>query len=52
MTKNKKHLCCYKLQKMIVHRLNRTQLFILCILALIVVAIIGIYAPAALIGLL
>lgn len=51
MVQNKKHLCCYRLQKLIVQRLSRTQLFLLCILALIVLGIIGVYAPAALVGL-
>lgn len=51
MVKRKKHLCRYKVWKLIVQRLSRTQLFLLCMLALVVLAVIGVYAPAALVGL-
>ncbi len=41
----------YDVRKAIVHKLTRNQLFLLCIAFVIALAIIGIYAPSALIGL-
>lgn len=52
MIKRKKHSCKYQLRRDIVHKLSRNQLFGLCFLALIILAILGIYAPTALIGVL
>lgn len=50
MTDNKEHKCKYAVRKAIIHKLSRNQVFWLCVLALIVLAIIGIYAPTALVG--
>lgn len=41
----------YDVRKAIVHKLTRNQLFFLCIVFLIVLALIGIFAPSALVGL-
>lgn len=50
MIKKKEHSCKYQLRREIIHKLSRWQLFWLCVLFLVVVGIIGIFAPTALIG--
>lgn len=52
MIKKKKHSCCYDVHREIVHKLSRTQLFWLCILALTVLGAIGVFAPRILLGML
>lgn len=52
MIKRREHSCKYQLRREIIHKLSRTQLFWLCVLALIVLGLIGIFAPTALVGLL
>ena len=51
MIKRKKHSCKYEVHKAIIHKLNQTQIFWLCIMALFVFAIVGIFSPSALLGL-
>lgn len=41
----------YDVRQAIVHKLTRNQLFFLCIVFFIVLAIIGVFAPSALVGL-
>ena len=41
----------YDVRKAIVHKLTRNQLFFLCIVFMVVLALIGIFAPTALVGL-
>jgi len=52
MIKRQKHSCKYKLRRAIVRKLSQNQLFWLCVLALTVLGIVGIFAPKALVGLL
>lgn len=51
MIKRREHSCKYDVRKAIIHKLTRNQLFMLCIAFVIALAIIGIYAPSALMGL-
>lgn len=51
MIKRKEHSCKYEVHKAIIHKLSRNQVFKLCVLALLVLAVIGIVAPSALLGL-
>ena len=51
MIKRKEKSNKYDVRKAIIHKLTRNQLFLLCIIALIVLALIGIFSPTALIGL-
>lgn len=50
MIKRKQHSCRYEVHKEIIHKLSRKQLFWLCVLALVVLGIIGVFAPTALVG--
>lgn len=52
MIKRKKHSCDCEVRKEIIHKLSRNQVFWLCTLALLVLGIIAVYAPAALVGVL
>ena len=52
MIKRKEHSCKYQLRREIINKLSRTQVFWLCVLALIVLGLVGIFAPTALVGLL
>lgn len=52
MIKRKEHSCKFSCFREIIHKLSRTQLFWLCVLTLIVLGLIGIFAPTALVGLL
>lgn len=51
MIKRKKHSCKYEVHKAIIYKLSQKQIFWLCIMSLLVLAIIGIFSPSALIGL-
>jgi hypothetical protein len=51
MIKRREKSSKYDVRKAIVHKLTKNQLFFLCIVFLIVLALIGIFAPSALIGL-
>lgn len=51
MIKRKKHSCKYEVHKAVIHKLSRNQVFWLCVLVLIVLGIVAIFAPAALVGL-
>jgi len=51
MIKRNKHSCKYEVHKEIIHKLSRNQVFWLCVLALIVLGLISIFAPAATVGL-
>lgn len=51
MIKRKEKSIKYDFRKAIVHKLSRNQLFLLCIIALLVLALIGIFSPTALLSL-
>jgi len=51
MIKKNKHSCQYDVHKAIIHKLSRKQIFWLCVLALLVLCIIGVFAPTSLVGL-
>lgn len=51
MIKRKERSNQYDVRKAIVHKLTRNQLFFVCIIFIIALAIIGIFAPSALVGL-
>ena len=51
MIKRKKHKRLYLLHRAIIRKLSAWQIFWLCFLALIVLGVIGVYAPTALMGL-
>lgn len=51
MIKRKEHSCKYAVGKAIIHKLSRNQIFWLCVLGLLVVAVIGVCAPSAVMGL-
>ena len=52
MIKRKRHSSNFDVHKAIIHKLNRKQIFWLCVLALIVLGIVAVFAPTALVGLL
>lgn len=51
MIKRKNHSCRYEVHKAIIHKLSRNQVFKLCVLALLVLAVVAVCAPTALLGL-
>jgi len=51
MIKRKKHSCQFDVHKAIIHKLSRKQVFWLCALALVVLGLVGVFAPTALVGL-
>lgn len=51
MIKRKKHKRLYLLHRAIIRKLSAWQIFWLCLVALIVLGVIGVCAPTALMGL-
>lgn len=46
MIRRKKHSCHFDVQKAIIHKLSRKQVFLLCVMALAVLGLVGIFAPS------